>query len=131
MSSVLPWWKRCAGAVIAGAVVWAIVLPSLVLLNFHLHRAEIVRNKCVERYKPVEQNTCKGACHLKKQLARAADPVQKERPAPRVEPLQIEALPPNDLRVGASSPFERAYPAVTGALRKGHPVAPDHVPWMG
>ena len=110
---------------------FGLFLPTMVLLHFHVKRAEIIATKCVERYKPVEQNCCKGSCHLKKQLEQA-DPVRNEPSAPpRIETTPLVAVVPEAMASVVANPEQRYHPAVIPGLPEGHRPVLEHVPWQG
>lgn len=47
----------------------------IVVINFELNKISISKTKCVQRFK--KNNTCKGSCHLKKQLKKTEDSESK------------------------------------------------------
>ncbi len=107
------------------------LLPSWVLLDFHLHRAEIIRTKCVERAKPIEKNCCKGSCHLKKELKKASGEQEKAPTEPRFERTEVNALSPVQTRMALLPTEARNFPLLIARERKGHTLSVDHVPWLG
>lgn len=53
---------------------------TLVHLNFQLNREFIADTHCLE--KDVEESTCNGSCHLKKELAKVQAPEEGDHGAP-------------------------------------------------
>jgi hypothetical protein len=58
-----------------------LMLTAFVMVRFELERDRIIQEECVQRFKPVEQNCCKGQCHLEKQL-RVTEDARADVPAP-------------------------------------------------
>jgi len=106
-------------------------LPSLVLLHFHMKRAEIIVTKCVERFKPVEQNCCKGSCHLKKQLEQADTDTNESSVPPRIETTALVAVVPVAVVPVVAGAAHLYHPAVIPGLPEGHRSVLEHVPWQG
>ncbi|MCB9182973.1 MAG: hypothetical protein H6591_03570 [Flavobacteriales bacterium] len=113
------------------AFLFGLLLPSAILLHFQVNRAEIARTRCVERFKPMEKNCCKGSCHLRKELKKAAPEGSKDPSAPRIETLELVALPPCKTIALVPRVAEMRFPPVRAALHSGHRDAVDHVPWLG
>ncbi len=121
--------KRFATVVRGFALLFGTFLPSLVVVQFQLNRAEIIRTKCVQRDRPIERNCCKGKCHLKKELKKAEGSTKGDRQAPRFEPLELIAAMPVEHRVQVRVVSAFAYPRVAMHDISGHRAPPDHVPW--
>lgn len=113
------------------ALLFGLLLPSAILLHFQVNRTEITRTRCVERFKPIEKNCCKGSCHLRKELKKAAPEGSKDPSAPRIETLELVALPPSKAVALVPRVAELRFPEVRVALHRGHRDAVDHVPWLG
>lgn len=62
----------------------------VVFVNFEINKNTIAKTKCVQRFK--KKNTCKGSCHLKKQLKKAEDAESKGEAQVKTE---FEGLVPN------------------------------------
>lgn len=70
-------------AIIIGVLVvllFNLFTPSGIWLNFKINQSFIAKNLCVK--KEIENNTCKGKCHLKKELEK----VQKQETHQNQEP---------------------------------------------
>ena len=48
--------KPVLGITLVLALLFGLFLPSLVVLEFHMNRAEIIRTKCVQRALPEERD---------------------------------------------------------------------------
>lgn len=116
---------------LVSVVIFGISLPSAILLHFQLNRAEITRTRCVERFKPVEKNCCKGSCHLKKELRKASSEPGNDQRAPGVESLELIALLPKESAAPVAPSSMRRYPEKRGAECHGFRANVDHVPWNG
>lgn len=128
----MPRHHRHSSIIASGlCMVYALMVaaPALVIAQFHLNRAEIIRTLCVERTKPVEKNCCKGSCQLTKRL----EATQAEEPGqgapPRIELVEVIAIVdgvPTDIPTSAAA---RSLPALYGDLPEGVNTVPDPVPW--
>ena len=78
------------------------LLPSLVVLQFHLDRARIEREICVMRDAEPGRNTCHGNCYLMKQLRKAEGQAEhpfehmewRSEPAVLLDQAAPELIPP-------------------------------------
>lgn len=106
------------------------VAPSIALLQFHLRRAYIERELCVQRAVASDMRTCHGECHLAKQLRALEQESQESFPGSRIdfriEPAVQPPLAARDIRL-PSEPL--AYPRLTAILADGFTEALDPVPW--
>jgi hypothetical protein len=112
-------------------MVYALIIaaPALVIAQFHLNRAEIIRTLCVERTKPVEMNCCKGSCQLTKRLEAATSDTSGSEAPPRVELVEVIAIVDrSDSSIGQMSSV-RFFPPTEAHLEKGVRTVPDPVPW--
>lgn len=112
-------------------MVYALIIaaPALVIAQFHLNRAEIIRTLCVERTKPVEKNCCKGSCQLTKRLEAATSDTSGSEAPPRVELVEVIAIvDSSDSSIG-HMPSVRFFPSTEAHLEKGVHTVPDPVPW--
>jgi hypothetical protein len=108
-----------------------LIAPDVVLIHFHLDRAEIIRTLCVERSKPLEKNCCKGSCQLTKRLdAASADTNGGEAP-PRVELVEVIAIVDGPAISFVPAVSWRTYPPVVACPEPGVRALPDPVPWVG
>lgn len=129
MSKAVGPMIRCMGVLLGAALLFGTFLPSLVLLDFELHRSEIIRTKCVQRDRPMEQNCCQGKCHLNKELKKASGASGNERPAPRIQTEELLALAPGTVHVLVRTATTRVFAVQGSAMAPGHRPAVDHVPW--
>ncbi len=108
-----------------------VLAPAAVVTSFLLQRERITKEFCVQRFKPVEQNCCKGSCHLREQLNEPASPEQAPGTSPRmevrVEPAIIVGLRPVTFELAAVT---RAFaPSARWCVRVGYPSISEPVPW--
>lgn len=123
--------KRCASVVLGLSLLFGTFLPSLVLLDFQWNRAEIIRDKCVQRSLPEEKNCCKGSCHLKKELEKVERSTEGEQHGPRIE---VRAEPAIVLSLTA---FKIVFTAAERTFEQegrvnasiGYPSITEPVPW--
>ena len=67
------------------SLVFNLVLPSIVLVEFKMNQDFIAENLCVE--KEIKESTCNGKCHLKKELKK----VEKKSEVPYQNKLALES----------------------------------------
>jgi hypothetical protein len=58
----------------------------VILVSFKINQKEIAKTLCVK--KEVQNNTCQGRCHLKKQLDKAEEQEKKQAPATQKEKVE-------------------------------------------
>lgn len=108
-----------------------LLLTAFVLVRFQVERDRIIQERCVERFKPIEQNCCKGSCHLEKQLKEQEGLEQGVPVAPRlelrVEPAVVGEPGDFDMVLAAAERLFGGETVVTA--RAGHPSIADPVPW--
>jgi len=111
------------------AVLAVMHAPAVILVEFHLNRAKIERELCVQRDMVEDMRTCHGECQLSKRFkalereAEAGFPV--ERIQTRYEP-QISAVEKSTCMVIVAT--ERSFPTSTHRLLKGVEASMEHVP---
>lgn len=118
-------------SILVGKALLAMALaPSLLLLNFLVHRAAIERELCVQREVTPDMRTCHGECHLSKQLRalerEAGREFPVELPEMRIDPMVEERMAPETL-LSAASP--RSFPRFIESVSDGFAATLDHVPW--
>lgn len=123
--------QRLMSVLLSAALFFGLSLPSLVVLHFQLNRTEIIRTCCVERFKPIGQNCCKGMCHLKKELNKAAENGGKGPATPKTEEIGIVSLPPQAALRFHPVPHDRWFPERELRTSAGYASALEHVPWAG
>jgi hypothetical protein len=116
---------------LGASLLFGLLLPSAVVVHFHVKRAEIIATQCVERAKPVERNCCKGSCQLKKELKKASAATDAPTAPPRIEPyLPIAVLPAAEVS-RTTAVHTVTQPLYSVALCEGHRSSLEHVPWRG
>jgi hypothetical protein len=58
-----------------------------IVVSFKINQESIAKTLCVK--KEVENNTCQGKCHLKKQLEKADEEEQKQAPTNTKEKVEV------------------------------------------
>ena len=106
-----------------------LLMPSLILLRFHVQRAEIVRTQCVQRAKPVAENTCQGRCHLKKKLAESKRSGGEQQAPPRFSTSEWQGVMPIATQLPLPTPLPLRFAGVDRPVLRGHPTLADPVPW--
>lgn len=106
-----------------------LLMPSLILLRFHVQRAEIVRTQCVQRAKPVSENTCQGRCHLRKKLAESKRSSGEQQAPPRFGVSDWQGVMPVATRLPLPTALPLRFAGVDLAVLQGHPALADPVPW--
>lgn len=117
------------GTVLLGLYALFIAAPAMVLLQFHLGRTEIIRTLCVERFKPVEENRCKGSCQLAKRLEAAGADSEEQGSAPQLRIVELLALPTNGPILAGPGSSPRRFPGTESWLEAGVRAMPEPVPW--
>jgi hypothetical protein len=66
------------------------MLPCLIkvyiIIDFKINQDDIAKNLCVK--KEIENNTCQGSCHLKKELKEAEEQEQKQTPVESLKKIK-------------------------------------------
>lgn len=106
------------------------VAPSLALLHFHLRRAYIERELCVQREVAADMRTCHGECHLAKQLKALEQESQESFPGSRLDFRTVPAVQPSIERAGVTlTVTSLCFPVLEPALDDGFIASLDPVPW--
>ncbi|MBK9176496.1 MAG: hypothetical protein IPM46_09185 [Flavobacteriales bacterium] len=104
--------------------------PSLYLLEFHLHRAYIERELCVQRDVVESMRTCHGECQLSKRFKTLEQEAAKGFPAER---LEFRSDPMVDGSANPQCPIapdaDRFFMEPLAALDAGHAGSLEPVPW--
>jgi hypothetical protein len=125
--------NRVASVVLGCALLFGAFLPSLVVLQFQLNREEIIRTRCVQRFRPMEQNSCKGRCHLQKQLQEQEATREKDPNAPpRIELRTDPAIALQDRALTFEIPVvDLSFAGGTGSgACAGYVLTAEPVPWQ-
>ncbi len=77
--------RRALASLLIAVISLPLIMTVFVFVHFHLDRERIIKEVCVERFKPVEENCCKGSCHLEKQLKEPEGQEQGPKAPPRFE----------------------------------------------
>jgi len=108
-----------------------LLAPAAVVTVFLVQRDRIIKESCVERFKPVEQNCCKGSCHVRKQLKEQEGPQETpgspSRIELRVEPAVVAAIGSGHLHIPSAAVCFG--PAQDGSVLAGHAPVTEPVPW--
>ncbi len=122
--------RRIWSCLLIAAMALPFALTGLVLTRFHLERERIIREACVQRFLPVEQNCCRGTCQLEKRLQEHGLG-ERQAPTPRIE-LRVEQAIVHALRAWVIVPevYARGFAPERGDhLAAGHPSPIEPVPW--
>jgi len=113
------------------ALLFAVVLlaPSIVLLEFHLDRARIERELCVQRESIEDMRTCHGECQLSKRFKALEQEAEAGFPAERI---QTRYEPQISVEVRSSTfmlvKTDRIFPPMSVPLLQGVRSCADPVP---
>jgi hypothetical protein len=113
------------------ALLFSVVLcaPSLMVLQFQVHRAYIERELCVQREVMADMRTCHGECHITKRfkaLEREADAgFPGERIQVRHEPVVLLDTEP---LIILRTVDELSFPPMRAPLADGHAGGVEPVP---
>lgn len=113
------------------AVLGAVHLaPLAVLVQFHVDRAHIERELCVQREVMAEMRTCHGECQLSKRFRALERSAQEHFPVQRIESRFEPKVPlAADHRWFAHGPFEVFHPdLILQPIERTVPTA-EPVPW--
>jgi len=120
---------RASGVLVLSLFTAMLFAPFVVLLEFHLHRAQIEKELCVQRDVVEAMRTCHGECQLSKRFRALESESTQELPVERIQ-VRLEPQVP----VGAVQPVlllpatERNFPHMPAAIRTGFFRSDDHVP---
>lgn len=121
--------KLGAWALLA-AIMASVFAPAAVVVGFHLRRAYVERELCVQREVAAELRTCHGQCHLAKQLRALEQEAEQGFPEERIH---LRSEPMMDERPGIGCPeppvFTFRHHRREDVLREGHPSRLEPVPW--
>ncbi|MFZ1333576.1 MAG: hypothetical protein WAR83_15385 [Flavobacteriales bacterium] len=122
---------RASGIAVLLMFVGMLVAPFAVLVEFHVHRAQIEKELCVQRDVVDAMRTCHGECQLSKRFNALEQESQQEFPVERIsvrsEPQVLVARAPIALFFTAE---QRMFPSVDATLSNGFPPASEPVPWL-
>lgn len=122
---------RATGIAILFLFTGLLVAPFGILVEFHVHRAQIEKELCVQRDVVEAMRTCHGECQLSKRFNALEQESQKEFPVERIcvrlEPQVPVAHAPALLLFSVE---ERLFPDLAAAVSAGFPPASEPVPWL-
>ena len=117
------------GVLVLSLFLGLMLAPLAVLLEFHVHRATIERELCVQRDVVDAMRTCHGECQLSKRFKALEKQADANFPSDRIE-LRLEPQVPvhaqgmNWIIDGT----DRDFPAIHQRTLNGVRVPKDHVP---
>lgn len=120
---------RASGVLVLCLFTAMLLAPMAVLLEFHVHRAQIEKELCVQRDVVEAMRTCHGECQLSKRFKALEQRSTAEFPMDRIQ-VRLEPQVP----IGQAKPVlllpcsERIFPSVNAAIRTGFFRSDDHVP---
>lgn len=121
---------RASGIVLLFLFASLLVTPFAILLEFHVHKAQIEKELCVQRDVVEAMRTCHGECQLSKRFQALEQESTAEFPVDRISVrLEPEVPIANEIRTILSGPTQRSFPIFSDELCEGHPVPSEHVPW--
>ena len=122
---------RASGLAVLLMFMGMLVAPFAVLVEFHMHRAQIEKELCVQRDVVETMRTCHGECQLSKRFNALEQESQKEFPVERIsvrlEPQVPVAHAPALLLFSVE---ERLFPDLDAAVSTGFPPTSEPVPWL-
>jgi len=103
--------NRCVAGFLLALFLGVLHAPLFILVEFHLHRASIERELCVQRDVVAEMRTCHGECQLSKRFRALEQEAQAGFPVERIQ-VRYEPQVVMDVKVGIASPrsFDRRFP---------------------
>ena len=121
--------ERILAPVVSLLFMAALLMPSVVLLQFKLDQARIEQELCVQREVIEEMRTCHGECQLSKRFKALEQEAEAGFPAERIqvryEPV-VDMAPTNAVLLPPTT--ERVMPDPRFRTSDGHGRGADHVP---
>jgi hypothetical protein len=121
--------KRVLAPLVALLFAVVLLVPSIVLLEFHVDRARIERELCVQREMMEDMRTCHGECQLSKRFKALEQEAEAGFPAERI---QVKYEPLTDLAPLAASFIAEVtdfnLPGTPVLYADGHGRGVEHVP---
>ncbi|MGV3636185.1 MAG: hypothetical protein ACO1NQ_00935 [Flavobacteriales bacterium] len=104
--------------------------PLAVLIQFHLDRAHIERELCVQRAVVAEMRTCHGECQLSKRFRVLEQKANDEFPTERIE-TRFEPKTPiaEEVQVVLPGAFRTCLPVLVESPLEGDVNTAEPVPW--
>jgi hypothetical protein len=125
----MPGMRRTLAPVVSLLFLAALLMPSVVLLQFKLDQARIEKELCVQREVIDEMRTCHGECQLTKRFKALEQEAEAGFPAERVqvryEPV-VDVAP--EAAVLLAPVTDRVMPDPLFRTSDGHGRGTDHVP---
>lgn len=123
--------RRTLAVLLVLAITLPMVITACVLIRFHMDRDRIIREVCVQRARPIEQNCCKGMCHLRKQLKEQDGEERGPRSLPRIELREEPAITDDTVdQVPVLPACARTFgPEAAFGFAAGYRSITEPVPW--
>jgi hypothetical protein len=121
--------SRWSGFVVLGMFTGMLFAPAGILLEFHIHRAQIEKELCVQRDVFEGMRTCHGECQLSKRFKALEMAADESFPVDRIE-LRLEPQVPVDAAevVCLLSELDRVFPQLHRRTLSGFRISKEHVP---
>jgi hypothetical protein len=104
--------------------------PLAVLIQFHVDRAYIERELCVQREVMAEMRTCHGECQLSKRFRALEQQANDEFPMERIETRFDPKTPiPEEVNVMAPSAWRTHHPVLVEFPLDREVYTAEPVPW--
>lgn len=121
--------RQFGGVLVLSLFLGLMLAPLAVLLEFHVHRATIERELCVQRDVVESMRTCHGECQLTKRFKALEKEADANFPADRIE-VRLEPQVPVHAQ-GLNwlvAELDRDFPAIHQRTLTGATAPKDHVP---
>lgn len=105
--------------------------PLVVLIQFHVDRAHIERELCVQREVMAEMRTCHGECQLSKRFRALEQKADEEFPTERIETRFDPKMPVNDgeENIALEDRIVTEHPVLVLHALEAELVTAEPVPW--
>jgi hypothetical protein len=121
--------SRWFSALMLLAVMAVMLAPAVILVEFHLNRAKIERELCVQRDVVEAMRTCHGECQLSKRFKALEQEAEAGFPVERIQTRYEPQIPfANENASIVLVDADRAFPTLTHRLLQGVATSLEHVP---
>lgn len=121
--------RRFGGVLMLGLFFGLMLAPLAVLLEFHVHRATIERELCVQRDVVESMRTCHGECQLTKRFKALEKEADANFPADRIEVRLEPQVPVSSSGMDrVLAVLDRDFPDLHQRTLTRARVPKDHVP---
>ena len=122
--------RRSLAASVLAVIGLAHLAPLMVLLQFHVDRAYIERELCVQRDVVEAMRTCHGECQLSKRFRMLEQQAEKEFPADRIATRFEPKVPVvADASVAAPAVLTIDHPSLVARITDRSLPVEEPVPW--